>query len=74
MEGVNKCFLDNPKRLLKTYNNKYKTDLTYCRQRLCSGPWLFVILFLVIPSQDNVHASVSNSTSRLKHERNGRCK
>ena len=74
MEGVNKCFLDNPKRLLKTYNNKYKTDLTYFRQRLCSGLWLFVILFLVIPSQDNVYASVSNSTSRLKHERNGRCK
>ena len=74
MEGVNKCFLDNQKRLLKTYNNKYKTDLTYFRQRPCSGTWLFVILFLVIPSQDNVYASVSNSTSRLKHERNGRCK
>ena len=74
MEGVDKCFLDNLKRLVKTYNNKYKTDLSYFHRRLCPGPWFFVILFLVIPSQDNVYASVSNSTSRLKHERNGRCK
>ena len=74
MEVVKKRVLDNPKRLVKTYNSNCTTDLLYFRHRLCSGPLFFVILFLVIPSQNNVCGSVSNSTSRLKHERNGRCK
>ena len=76
MEGVRKCFPDNLilERLVKTYKNKYKTDLLHFHQWFCSRPLCFVILLLVIHSQDNVYASVSNSTSRLKHERNGRCK
>ena len=74
MERVKRRFLENLTRLVKTYNNKYKTDLLHFHRWFCSRPLCFAILFLVIPSQNNVYGSVSNSTSRLKHERNGRCK